>query len=98
MVLDLPRLIFINEEYGNLKLNHQRCSKKKRCSYTGKHLCQSLFFNKVAGLSPATLLKRRFWHRGFSVNFVKFLKTPFLQNTSGDCFLTMIMMIEINVT
>ena len=26
--------------------------------FTGKHLCRSLFFNKVAGLSPATLLKR----------------------------------------
>ena len=28
--------------------------------FTGKHLCQSLFFNKVAGLRPATLLKMRF--------------------------------------
>ena len=27
--------------------------------FTGKHLCQSLFFDKVAGLSPATLLKKR---------------------------------------
>ena len=27
--------------------------------FTGKHLCQSLFFNKVAGLRPATLLKKR---------------------------------------
>ena len=26
--------------------------------FTGKHLCQSLFFNKVADLRPATLLKR----------------------------------------
>ena len=26
--------------------------------FTGKHLCQRLFFNKVAGLRPATLLKR----------------------------------------
>ena len=24
----------------------------------GKYLCQSLFFNKVAGLRPATLLKK----------------------------------------
>ena len=27
--------------------------------FTRKHLCQNLFFNKVAGLRPATLLKRR---------------------------------------
>ena len=45
--------------------------------FTGKHLCQSLFFNKVAGLRPATLLKKRLWHRCFAANFVKFLRTPF---------------------
>ena len=33
--------------------------------FTGKHLCQSLFFNKVAGLRPATLLKKRLWHSVF---------------------------------
>ena len=27
--------------------------------FTGRHLCQSLFFNKVAGLRPAILLKMR---------------------------------------
>ena len=26
--------------------------------FTGKHLCQKIFFNKVAGLRPATLLKK----------------------------------------
>ena len=50
--------------------------------FTGKHLYQSLFFNKVEGLSPATLIKKRLWHRCFPVNFMKFLRTPFLQNTS----------------
>ena len=45
--------------------------------FTGKHLRQSLFFNKVAGLRPATLLKKRLWHRCFHVNFAKFLRTPF---------------------
>ena len=51
--------------------------------FTGKHLCQSLFFNKVAGLRPTTLLKKEPWHWCFSVNFAKFLRKPFLQNTSG---------------
>ena len=46
-------------------------------------LCQSLFFNKVADLRPATLLKKRLWHRCFPVNFAKFGRTPFLQNSSG---------------
>ena len=36
---------------------------------------------------PATLLKKRLWHRCFSVNFAKFLRTPFLENTSGRLLL-----------
>ena len=43
---------------------------------TGKHLCQSLLFNKVADLWTVNLLKKRFWYRCFPVNFLKFLKTP----------------------
>ena len=53
--------------------------------FTGKHLCQSLFFNKLQAyvklvplLRPATLLKKRLWHRCFPMNFAKFLRTPFL--------------------
>ena len=46
--------------------------------FIGKHLCQSLLFNRVAGLRPTNLLKKRFWHRCFPVNFVKFQRTPFL--------------------
>ena len=33
--------------------------------------CVRVFFNKAAGLRPATLLKKRLWHRCFPVNFVK---------------------------
>ena len=56
-----------------------RCSVTKGilrnfAKFTGKQLCQSLFFNKVADL--------RLWHGSFPVNFAKFLKMPFLQNTS----------------
>ena len=56
---------------------------------TRKHLCQSLFFNKVPGLRPATLLKKRFRHRYFPVNFAKLLRTPFLQNISGRLLFTL---------
>ena len=40
------------------------CSLKKGAlrnflKFTGKHLCQDLVFNKVAGLRPATLFKKR---------------------------------------
>ena len=43
--------------------------------FTGKHLCQGLVFNKFASLRPATLFKKRLWHRCFPVNFAKFLRT-----------------------
>ena len=42
---------------------------------TGKHLCQR---PQTSGIRPATLLKVRLWHMCFFVNFVKFLRTPFL--------------------
>ena len=64
--------------------SHRRCSVRKGilrnfAKFTGKHLCKSLFFNKVANLRSVALLKMRLC---FPVNFVKFLRTPFLQNTS----------------
>ena len=43
--------------------------------FTGKYLCQSLF------------LQKRLWHKCFPVNLAKFLRTPFLQNTSGRLLL-----------
>ena len=55
------------------------CSKKFRKIHIRKHLCQSLFSNQVAGLRPATILKKRLWHRCFLVNFAKFLRTPFIK-------------------
>ena len=50
-------------DYSSIRSSHRRCSVKKGvlrnfAKFTGKHLCQSLFFNKAAGLRPATLLKR----------------------------------------
>ena len=45
--------------------------------FTGKHLCQSLFLNKVPSLSPAILLQKRLWQKCSPVKFVKFLRNPF---------------------
>ena len=70
----------------------QRCSIKigvlrNFTKFTGKYLCQRLFCNEVAGRRPATLLKKSLWRRCFLVNFAKFLRAPFLQNTSGRLLL-----------
>ena len=56
--------------------------------FIGKHLCQSLLFNKVAGLRPASLLKKRLWHWCFPVNFATFLRAPFHRTYLNDCFST----------
>ena len=44
--------------------------------FTGKHLCQSLSFNKVAGLSSATFLKKRL-AQVFSCEFYEIFKNNF---------------------
>ena len=41
--------------------------------FTRKHLCQSLFFNKVASLRPATLFKKRL-AQVFSCDFFEIFK------------------------
>ena len=53
--------------------SHQGCSMQKGVlrnltNFTGKHLWQSLFFNKAVGLRPATLLKKRLRYRCFPVS------------------------------
>ena len=62
-----------NEETQNQP--SEKFSKKKGAfrnfeKFIGKH--------SGTGLLPATLLKKRLWHRCFPVNFAKFLRTPFL--------------------
>ena len=59
-----------------IRSSHKSCSVKKGAlrnfvTFTEKHMRESLFFNKLAGL----------------VNFTKFLKTPFFKDTSGRLLL-----------
>ena len=63
---------------------------KDFAKFTGKCLCQSLFFNKVAGLRPPTLLKKRLWYKCFPVNFAKFLITPLFTEHLQWLLLTMV--------
>ena len=52
---------------------------KNFTSFTGKHLCLSLFLIKLHVFRPVTLLKRdQHWY--FSVKFAKLLRTPILKN------------------
>ena len=63
---------------SRLEVSYKKGVHRKFAKFTGKHLCQSLFFLlKLQGFRLAALLKKRPWHRCFSVNFAKFLRTPF---------------------
>ena len=73
--------------------SHRRCSVKKGAlknfaKLTGKNLCQILFFNKVAGLWPVTLLRKETLAQAFLCETCEILRTPFLQNTSRRLLLT----------
>ena len=56
-------------------------------NFTGKHLCQSLSCNKVAGPGLQLYWRRDFGTCVFLWIFGKFLRTPFKQNTSGRLLL-----------
>ena len=80
----------------------QRCSVKKRvlrnfAKFTGKHLCQSLFFSRVAGQRPVTSLKKRLWHRCFLVNIAKFIRTPFLKEHLWWMLLLLLVLVRIGL-
>ena len=88
--MNLQLILCINpmDDGSMVRNSHRRCSIKKGVlknltKFTEKYLCWSLYFNKVVGLTPATLLKKRLQHRCFPVNFANFLRTLFLQNNSG---------------
>ena len=50
-------LVFIEKQPPEV-FNIKKVFFKNFTYFIGKHLCQGLFFNKVAGLRPATLLKK----------------------------------------
>ena len=83
-----PYLLYavLQHLFNIFRSSHQDCSKinivlRNFGKFTGKLLCQST--------RPATLSKKRLWHRCFPANFAKFLRAPFSKNTSGRLLLSM---------
>ena len=81
-VLLLSPFYFQSGRRESFRNSHHRCSVKKVvlknfAKFTGKHLCLSLLFNKVAGL-----IKKEALLQLFSFEFCETLRTPFLQNAS----------------
>ena len=73
-----------------LRSSHRRCSIKKPILkhfviITVKHLCRSLFFNKVAGHQACNFIKKRLQHKYYLANIVKFIRRPILKSISERC-------------
>ena len=76
--------ILVKPRPPTLRSSHQRCSVKKGVlrnftKFTGKHLCQSLFFNKVAGLRPeaCNFIKKETLAQEFSCELCEISKNTF---------------------
>ena len=82
---------YIKNNWYNNRNSYRECSVKNVAlrnfaKFTGKHLCQSLFFDKVAGLKPATLLKRDSCFSVFLSILRNFQEHVFYRIPTGDGF------------
>ena len=78
-LLDQGKIDISNWEQNMLhNKSYQPFCRKRISVLTGLKVlslkCKCLFYS----LRPATLLKKRLWHRCFLLNFAKFLRTSFL--------------------
>ena len=77
----LLKILFVYQ-HSSPEAATQRCSIKKvflEISQNSKeNTCAKVSFLIKLQTAPATLLKRRLWHRCFAVNFAKFLRAPFV--------------------
>ena len=69
----------IQHRHSRPKVFYEKGVLRNFAKFTGNHLCQSLPFNEAADLRPASLLKKRLWHKYLPMNFAIFLRTPFLK-------------------
>ena len=80
----------------------RRCSVKKVfleiSQNSQENTCARVSFLIKLQAWPATLLKKRLWHRCFPVNFAKFLRTPFFTEHLWWLLLNMISTISSSIT
>ena len=74
----------------NFRSSHQRRSIKKAIlkhfvTFTGKHLCRRLFFNKVADHQTCNFIKMRLQHRYYLASIRKFVRRTILKNIANGC-------------
>ena len=92
MLIIIKKIIRSNLSKTSAQINYRSSRPELFCKkgvlrnfpkFTGKHLCQRLFFNKVAGLRPnaCNVIKKESLVLVFSCEFCEISK-----NTSGCCF------------
>ena len=79
MALEPTTTQYVNEHSTIYRSSHQKCSVRKGVlrnfpKFTGNHLCQSLFFNKVAGDGAG---KKENLAQVFSCEFFEISKNTF---------------------
>ena len=90
IVLQKLQPLYTQRQYSDIAENWKQppekfCKKsvlKNFAKFTGKHLYQGLFFNKVVRWRVQLYLKSDSDTVFFPVNYAKFPRTPFLLNTS----------------
>ena len=86
----IPQSVQVNSD-TIFRGSHWSCSSEvflKILQNSQKNTCVGVsFLIKLKGLMTITLLKKRFRHRCVFFQFPKFLRTHFLQNTSGKLVL-----------
>ena len=86
----LSQTFFISSKFLHpwwFRSSHRRCSVRKGVlrnftKFTWKLLCQSFFFNKVAGLRSSTLSKKETLAQVFSCEFYKISRNTSFTETS----------------
>ena len=90
-VFEKSRFVMIFESFSNI-MQFQISSRKARMkskTLVHLHILHVLLITRMVwGLQ--LYWKKRLWHKCFPVNFAKFLRKPFLQNTSGRLLLWLI--------
>ena len=71
------KLKYLKNQSSRLKVFCIKSVLRNFAKFTGKHLCQSLFFNKIAGVRPATLLKKVTLAHVFYCEFCEISKNTF---------------------
>ena len=94
---------YVLDNLAKSRSSHWRCSVKnsvlENClNFTGRHLCWSLFLNKVTSLRPGTLLNRVSNTGVFLWNLTRFWEHLFWRTSVNNCFCKHLLWVKFRTT